>query len=269
MQYDFWQKSENLKTDVVTEHAGDDEAWARYQKLQARVHIPGLLWPARTSLKKHLAALAETTLMEYRNSDAPQITLKQWVQARTALVRALSIDPDDKDLRGKLLVCEGQIDRIGASSLKGDARQKRLNNAVSRFREAEGLLKNTPDAELGLARVYTYDLNNIEEAEAALEKAADKGHPNGKRESAQLADGYRRRADRIWRESRAFRALPDREQEYLEKAREDYMRAQELYQKTDLFGDAARNEMLALQGQRRVEQRLDELRTPSSSMVPQ
>ncbi len=269
MQYDFWRKSENLKTDLATEHVSDEDAWTRYQALQARTHIPGLLWPARSSLKKHLGAAADATLLEYRNSDAPQIYLKQWVQARTALIRALSIDPDDKDLRGKLLVCEGQIDRILAAGLKGDARQRRLNSAVERFREAAALLRNSPDAELGLARVYTYDLNDIERAEAALDKAADKGHPNGKRESAQLADGYRRRADRVWRESRAFQRLPDREQEYLEKARQDYMRAQELYQKTDLFGDAGRNEMLALEGQHRVEQRLDQLRAPAPVVAPQ
>ena len=259
MQYNFWQKSEGLKGDIVTERVSDETAWGRYQALQSRTHIPGLLWPARSSLKKRLATAADATLLEYRNSDAPQIYLKQWTQARTALVRALSIDPDDKELRGKLLVCEGQIERILAGGLKGDARQKRLNNAVSHFREAAGLLRNTPDAELGLARVYTYDLNDIEGAEEALDKAVDKGHPNGKRERAQLADGYRRRADRIWRESRAFQKLPDREQEYLEKARQDYVKAEELYQKADLFGDAARNEMLALEGQHRVEQRLDEL----------
>ena len=270
MQYDVWRKSESLKADLAAEHVTDEEAWGRYQHLQSRVHFPGLLWPARTSLKKHLTAAAEATLLEYRNSDAPQIYLKQWSRARTALLRALDIDPDDRELRGELLVCEGQIDRILAGSLKGEARQKRLNTAVGRFREASGLLHHTPDAELGLARVYTYDLNDLEQAEDALTKAAAKGHPTGKREHAQLADGYRRRADRIWRESRAFQKLPDREQEYLEKARQDYMKAQELYQKTDLFGDAGRNEMLALDGQHRVEQRLDQLRALAPApVVPQ
>ncbi len=269
MQLDVWRKSESLKTDLATEHVSDEDAWGRYQNLQSRIHFPGLLWPARTSLKKHLATAADATLLEYRNSDAPQIYLKQWTRARTALLRALDIDPDDRELRGKLLVCEGQIDRILAGSLKGDARQKRLNTAVARFREGAGLLRNTPDAELGLARIYTYDLNDLEQAEEALAKAADKGHPAGKREQAQLADGYRRRGDRIWRESRAFQKFPDREQESLEKARQDYMKAQELYQKTELFGDAARNEMLALDGQHRVEQRLDQLRAPAAPAVPQ
>jgi serine/threonine protein kinase len=272
MQWDVWHKSEQLKTDIVTEHLADEEAWQRLQTLQARMHMPGLLYPARTTLKRRLMASGDSVLQEYRTSDAPQIFLKNWNQARVAFTRALAIDPDDKEARGKLLVCEGQIDRINAAGVKGELRRKRLNSAVSHFREAADLLRKSPDAEMGLARIYTYELNDVERAEDALAKAEDKGQSPGKRERAQLADGYKLRADRMYRESRNFSHSPEREKEYLEKARKDYMKAQELYQKVDLFGDAARAEMAALQGQQRIEQRLDALHgaaTPASVDPPQ
>jgi len=104
-----------------------------------------------------------------------------------------------------------------------------------------------------------YDLNDVEKAEEALNKAADNGHPPGRRERAQLADGYRRRADRIWRQSRGFAQSPDQERGYLQEALHDYARAQDLYQQAGLFGDTPRNQLQAIQGQQRVEQRLTEL----------
>jgi hypothetical protein len=78
----------------------------------------------------------------------------------------------------------------------------------------------------------------------------------GHRETAQLADGYRRRADRFMRESHGFGSDSDQERDYLDKARQDYVHAEDLYRQAGLFGDSSRNEMLAVQGQQRVEQML-------------
>ncbi len=267
LQYNVWQNSERLKNDIVTDRVSDDDAWKRYQSLEARMHIPGLLWPARSSLKKHLVAAADTVIQDYRNSDAPSIVFNQWVEARNDANRALQVDPNDNDVRGRLLVCQGQIDRINAGGLKGDARQKRLNSAVAHFEQAANLLRHSPDPYLGLARIYSYDLMDMEKAEEAIRKAADNGHPIGNRETAELADGYRRRADRIWHDSRSFAGSPEREQEFLDKARADYVHAEDLYQKSGAFGDSARNEMVALRGQQKVDERLSALHetTPASS----
>jgi hypothetical protein len=53
--------------------------------------------------------------------------------------------------------------------------------------------------------------------------------------------------------------MPDRERDYLDNARRDYLRAQDLYQQAGLFGDSSRNQLAAIQGQQRVEQRLSAL----------
>jgi hypothetical protein len=92
-----------------------------------------------------------------------------------------------------------------------------------------------------------------------LEKAAKYGHPAGNREKAQLADGYRWRGDRTWRESRRLASTPDHEKEYLENAKKDYLHAIDLYQQIGLWGDSLERRMQALQSLQAVEKRLQEL----------
>jgi tetratricopeptide (TPR) repeat protein len=237
-----------------------DDAWTRYQALTKRTHLGVFLWGATSTLKKRLVATADETIAEYRNSDAPTVNEPQWMQARNSLSRALELDPGNSGIEGRLRLCEGHIDRIDANGLRGTAgRQKRLNAAVNKFDEAAELLKHSPDPYLGLASLYIYDMGDIDKAEEALKKAAHHGHPVGKRETAQLADGYRRRADRTWRESRGFVRSPSQERDYLDRAREDYIHAEDLYREAGLFGDAARNHFQAIQGQQKVEQRLSAL----------
>jgi tetratricopeptide (TPR) repeat protein len=183
----------------------------------------------------------------------------QWVQARNYLARALELSPDDNDIKARLRLCEAHIDRIDAGALRASARQKKLNEAVNKFVEAAELVKRWPDPYLGLASLYIYDLNDVEKAEDALKKAAHYGHPEGKREIVQLGDGYRRLADRLWRQSRGLTQMPNEERQYLEKARRDYMYAESLYEKAGLFGDAARNRLQAIQAEQRIEQRLSAL----------
>jgi tetratricopeptide (TPR) repeat protein len=138
---------------------------------------------------------------------------------------ALAVDPDDA-VRGKLRLSEGQISRINGISHRS---VKELNAAVEQFTEAQRLMPNSPDPELGLARVYVYGLKDIDKAYAALQEAQKRGYPLGNREKLQLADGYMARADRLWWDSRNVRGLPQ-EKDQIQRAADDYKRALELYQ---------------------------------------
>ena len=264
-QMNYSQQASQLRTDLQAEKVTNlDQAWDRYQKLAAKSHLPFLLWGARSAMKQRLEAAADSVIAEYRNNDAPAVYEAQWKDAKENLGRALEIDPDDRGIKGRYRLCEAHLERIAAARARPNARQKLLNSAVNKFEEAAQLLKRSPDPYLGLARLYVYDLNDVERAEEALKKAEDYGHPMGRREMAQLADGYRRRADRIWRESRGFSHMPDQEKDYLDKARQDYLHAQDLYARSGLFGDAARSQVLAIQGQQKIEQRLEDLRSGGS-----
>ena len=259
-QWSFWNEADKLRVDLESERLTNlDDAWNQYQALAKRVHFGMLLWGAKSALKKRLVAGADDVILEYRNNDGPAVYEPQWTQAKNDLARAMEIDPDDSSVRGRLRLCEGHLDRIYATRAKSASRTKLLNASATKFDEAADLLKKSPDPYLGLARLYTYELNDMDKAEEALKKAAEYGHPAGHRETALLADGYRRRADRLWRESRGLTDLPDQERDFLNKAKQDYIHAQELYQQVGAFGDAARNQALALQGQQRVEERLSEL----------
>ena len=262
LQARFSDEAGRLKADLQAEKIRNvDDGWDKYQKLSNSVHMPFLLWGAKGALKNRLVSSADAVITEYRDNDAPAVYEAQWAKARDQLSKAMELDPNDKNIRGRLRICEGHLDRINAGRFHAGTRQKWLNAAVLKFDEAAQLLKRSPDPYLGLARLYVYDLNDVEKAEEALKKADDYGHPLGKREISQLADGYRRRADRMWRESRSFSQLPNQERDYLDKARQDYVHAEDLYTKVGLFGDSLRNQLVAIQGQQRVEQRLVQLQS--------
>jgi serine/threonine protein kinase len=259
-QMNVWKAADRLSTDLRAERISNlDEAWTRYQDLSAKTHMPLMLSRTKGALKKRLVAAADAIIAEYRNNDSPTVYEAQWIKARDQLAHALELDPDDNVVKGKLRVCEGHIERIRAYDARGTTRLKRLNSAIAKFREAADLLKKSPDPYLGLARIYVYDLGEVDRAEEALDRAAKNGHAMGKRELSQLGDAYRRRADQFWRESRAFTGAPAEEREYLDRARADYMRADDLYQRAGLYGNSPKNQLAAIQGRQRVEQRLNEL----------
>lgn len=266
MQVNFWNAAQKLKTDLQSERVVNlDQAWNQYQNLNKRSHLPVLLWGAERALRKSLVAAADETISEYRNSDAPAIFEPQWVQARNNLLHALELSPNDNGIHGRLRLCEGHIDRFEANNARGSVRQKRLDAALGKFEQAATLLKHSPDPYLGLASLYDYQLDDVDKAEDALQKAAHYGHPAGKRETAQLADAYRRRAERMWRQSRGVNHEPAVERNFLDRAKQDYARAEDLYQRAGLFGDTVRNRIQAVRGEQRVEQRLSELQGSATS----
>lgn len=265
-QLSFWDAASRLKTDLEAERVTNlNQAWNDYQNLNKRSHLPVLLWGAERALKNRLVAAADDIISEYRNSDAPSVYEPQWIQARNDLSLALELDPGSKDIKGRLRLAEAHIDRIDSKGLHAAARQKKLNAAINQFNEAADLLKHSPDPYLGLANLYIYDLADVDKAEDALKQAAHRGHPIGNRETGLLADGYLRRADRVFRQSHTFAQIPNQEREYLDRAKQDYEHAQDLYQQAGLFGDASRNRLTAMQGEQKVEQRLIQLdNTPVS-----
>ena len=90
-------------------------------------------------------------------------------------------------------------------------------------------MHKSPDAQLGLARLYVAGFRDIDKADAALEEATRHGYRLGNRDKALLADGYRQRADRLWYDTRNIRGLPQ-EKDQVQRVVEDYRRALHLYQ---------------------------------------
>lgn len=229
------REGNQLKHDLESERLTDlNAAWDRYQKLQEYSYL-GLVAGARSALKDKLTTSADRVLNDYRGSDSPTVREKDWQRAQAALARALELSPDDKNVKGKLRLCEGQILRINAG---GHNQGKTWNDAKAKFEEARELIPKSPDPHLGLARLHVYGLKDVEKAGQELREAERRGYSLGKREKAELADGYRDRADRWLRESESSHGFPQ-EEEYLRRADEDYSRAEDYYREVAPFGNAS------------------------------
>jgi hypothetical protein len=222
------------------------------------------MWRLRQALKARLIALGTEPIVEYRNSDAPRSYEKQWRDASGYLAKALDLDTTDKTVRGRMRLCEGHLNRILGSrqpnNAKGiAARQKYLNTAEARFHEAAELLPRSPDPYLGLARMYVYDLRDIEKAKDALSRAQEYGHRIGNREKAEIADGYLSRVKHTWTDSRALADSPQHEREFLSQAKHDCSSATDLYQQVGAYGRSAQNLRALIQKCEQVDERLREI----------
>ena len=250
-----WRKAYLLRVSIDSEQATNlRDSWNQYQQLASRSYVPAGLIDLRKSLKQRFVAAAERVIADYR-SDTPRVAERQWEETLLYLSWALELDSNDRTVRAYKRYCEAHIDRIN-----GEARKltKRLNDALLKFREAAALKHGWPDPHLGLARVYIYDLNDLEKGSAELQEAEKDGYTLGNREKAQMADGFRNRADRICGELRRLRTLPG-EKEHLQKAREDYEEALELYQSIFPYGESGPNIQLTQARIEKVEERLAEL----------
>lgn len=224
-----WKQGDQLKHELDSERLTDmNTAWARYESLSGHSNLPVVLNSPRNSLREKLVSYADRIINEYRDNDTPTVREKDWQRAQGVLAKALELSPGDKKVKGKLRLCEGHISRIRGV----------WNEAKAKFDEARDLMPKSPDSHLGLARLYVYGLKDIEKAEKEMREAERHGHPMGKREKAQLADGYRDRGDAWVRE--AERAPnQSQEEEYLRRADDDYARSEDLYQEITPFGNAS------------------------------
>jgi serine/threonine-protein kinase len=233
--YLLYQRGQQLEREVEAEQLTDlDQIWARWTELSRGNASSFLLHGPRKVVKQKFVAAADHVIDTYRNNEAQLIYEKEWERARTMAARALAVDPED-DVRGKLRLCEGHLARINGTSHRSP---QELSDAVEKFDEAQKLLPRSPDPELGLARVYIYGLKDFDKGYEALQQAQKRGYTWGNREKLLLADGYRERADRLWWDSRNVRGLPP-EKDQIQRAADDYKRAEELYQGISPWGKSA------------------------------
>jgi hypothetical protein len=225
--YFLWQHGQQLEQQIKSEALTDpDQIWTQWTELSGDRSSSVVLYGPRHLVKKRLVAAADNVLANYRTNDTPPVRDGDWKRAHAWLAKALTLDPGDDSVRGRLRLCEGHTARIDGTAHRNQAL---LNEAEAKFNEAQHLMHKSPDPQLGLARLYVYGFHDIEKADAALHEAERHGYQLLSRDRAQLADGYRQRADRLWSDSRKVRGLPQ-EKEQLQKVADDYRRALQLYQ---------------------------------------
>ena len=258
------RRAEGLKPRVAAaELDGVGELWDQFDVLKARGLRVGVLGLER-ALIDQTAVLADRVIGNYR-TPLPTVRETQWKLAREALARAVAVDPGNRGLRGALRYCDGHLHRINgearkARKLPADG-QREFTEAVAAFREAAELRPNWPDPFLGLMRTFIYGLEDVDRGADALKQAQRFGYTPGDRETVQLADGYRARADTLVRTARTLSGMAQ-EQEYLTRAAEAYHQALDLYFTALGFGDVPRTMRATQRSLQQLEERLEELSRP-------
>ncbi len=254
-------QAHELERAIKSEQLTDpDEVFSKWNDLAKSDPTSWALSSARHAVDSRLTAAANLTIARFRN-DTQIVYEKDWQRAQSLLAHALAVDPDDEAARGALRLCEGHIARIEGTR---HHESKQLTVAAEKFTQAQKLLPRSPDPELGLALLYIYGFRDVDKADAALQQAAHLGYQIGNREKSELADGYRDRADRLFRDSYNVRGLPQ-EKDQFTRASDDYTHALNLYQAIAPYGNAASNIKRVQSSLDSVTTRLQEINNGSHS----
>ncbi len=233
--YRLYERGQEFQHEVTSEQLTDpSQIWTRWEELSKDNPTSFFLGGPRAVVREKFIAAADHIIDTYRNSDAQPVYEVGWQRAHTMLLHALSTEPDDKAVHGKLRLCEGHVSRIEGAAHSSAAE---LNDALQEFQEAQQSLPQSPDPALGLAHVYL-SLRDVDKAAAAFQQAETHGYQLGNRERSQLAEGYRDRANRAWKDSFSVRGLPQ-EKDQIQQAADDYKRALDFYQRSGGYGSAA------------------------------
>jgi hypothetical protein len=114
-------------------------------------------------------------------------------------------------------------------------------------------------------RTFIYGLDDVERGEDALAQAVTRGYKSGARETAQLADGHRVRAETLVRSARQLSGMTQ-ELQYLNRAADEYRKSLDFYSQVPAFGDTARQIRTVQRGLAATEQRIAAL-TPAIAVA--
>ena len=223
----MWRDARQLAHDLDSEKQQNlDAAWQQYTKLASRSHVPFILWSAESAMRNALMSNADRTISKYDEPDSPAVMESEWVHAHNEVARALELAPNDKTIHGKLRLIDGHLARI-----RGNARHdsRLIEEARQDFQDAANYMKKSPEPWVGLARLYIYSLHDMDHAEAAFKEAGRRGHDISKRETAQLADGYRYQGERTMAMGDRATSQADA-QRYYDMAGNDLAHARRLYE---------------------------------------
>jgi hypothetical protein len=202
--------------------------WTLYQQLKTRGGFLRQLAPIAdldALMRNHLLGGADNILDQYRSSADVQLKDFDWTKARVCLQKALEIDPNDTDAKGKLALVNGYAVLARSASSSSAAA------SVKNFRLAASYMPHSPDPHLALARVYIRSFHNVGQAVAELHQAEQSGYKLGPREAEEEADGYLYRAEAEMARAKKLpsSATADRAK-WLNLAGDDMDRARSLYE---------------------------------------
>jgi hypothetical protein len=197
-------------------------------------------------------------IVDSYHGDNPTTTQRGWQTAYRYLHAAAQIAPRDKKIRSRLLYTQGHLDRIEAVTLrtKGDRAKSTDTSkaALTEFQQAANADPTWSDPYLGQARIYAYDLFDLDALQKSLNEAERRGYPIGRRETAMLADGFRMQG--LGLEAKAQQASEDDQPALLKQARAYLQQAVHYYGQIADYGDSDSNREEAESHLQSIEERL-------------
>jgi hypothetical protein len=201
---------------------------------------PGLRAIVNRPLEERLVALADSVIADYRREE-PTMGTPEWRQANAALQWALELSPKNTEILARKVITDGHLARIAARSHPrgSQAMRRAYQAAVDKFRTAADLDQSSFDPYLAISRIAMYALDDVDGGVTAIQAAQKRGYTSGRRELAQLGDGYLRRANNSRRLAQTLSGEQRRREQ--DKARADYGRCIESFDTIVGFANAAQN----------------------------
>ena len=222
-------QADTLRAELEAGSIPYSEGWTKYRAIRdSWVPTAGI----RKLLMEKEGEFGDRVIAEF-GQDRSQSSELNWKKAAESFQRMLLSSPNNSTLKGKLKLCEGHLHRIRATyrvNNRPNLNQAYINLAIRDFSEAEHLIPKSPDPYLGLARIYYYELPDLDRGDQMIHEAERRGHPAGRRERLGKADALRGRADLQVSQARRLADAPDIRERYLERARADYAAALNVYE---------------------------------------
>jgi Protein kinase domain len=253
-----WNQAKQLRRDLAEVHPDLDALVERYDKAAAWSWVSSDLFGVGDELERSLTAAGSRILDSYHGDD-PTTSQRGWETAYRYLHAAAQIAPRDRGVRSRMLYAHGHLDRMASLAARGQGdRQRALalsKEATAEFQEASRLDPAWPDPYLGLARIYAYDLFDLDALQKTLDELTRRGYPLGRRENAMLGDAFRMRGLAL--EARAHQVRGGAgEIDLLKQARDDLEQAVHSYAGIPGFAAAAGNRQEAEAHLEAIEARL-------------
>jgi len=237
----------DLRKKAAAREIAAKNVWTEFQRVRNRSVLGVTPWIAGYSVRSVMLEDCTAAIDDFRTGDNPKLQKADWVRCEVNTRHWLEWMRRDNEVAAVHAYSRAHVARISGQ----------YNKAIESFELAARLNKRWPDPYLGMARVYFYGLRDVERGRKALEDAEDRDFTLGRREHAQIADGYRIRAIR---EQKSAEALDgENKKAQLLKAREDFESAIEHYFPVVGWGDVAVNLRECERRTRQIKDELDRL----------
>lgn len=237
----------DLKRKAAAREISAKNVWTEFQRVRNRSILGVTPWLAGYSVRSVVLEDCTATIDDFRTGDNPKLQKADWVRCEANTRNWLTWIGRDSEVAALHTYSLAHVARISGQYQK----------AIENYQLAARSNKRWPDPYLGMARVYFYGLRDVESGRKALEEAEDRGFTLGRREQAQIADGYRIRAIREQKSAEALEGESKKAQ--LSKAREDFESAIERYFPIVGWGNVAVNLRDCERRTRQIEDELDRL----------